>query len=62
MDSWQPISTAPYDRDIELCVIDKTGVHAVVFPCRRTGDGWTNAATNKIVEVRPTHWRQWDRH
>ena len=33
---WQPISTAPFDRDLELAVFDTAGqVHALMFPCRR---------------------------
>ncbi len=32
---WQPIASAPFDRDIELAVIDYYGVHALAFPCRR---------------------------
>ena len=30
---WQPISTAPYDRNLELAVIDHGGEHVLVFPC-----------------------------
>jgi hypothetical protein len=29
---WLQIDTAPFDRDLELAVIDKDEVHAVVFP------------------------------
>ena len=29
---WQPISTAPYERDLELAVMDKDEPHALVFP------------------------------
>jgi hypothetical protein len=56
---WQPISTAPYDLDLELAVIDEDGSHALVFPCRRVLEGWVNAETNCRVSVRPTHWRPW---
>jgi hypothetical protein len=58
---WQSISTAPFDRELELAVIDSEGEHALVFPCRRTSDGWIEAATKKRIEVRPTHWREWKR-
>jgi hypothetical protein len=57
---WQPISTAPFDRDLELAVIDRAEPHSLVFPCHRVLDGWANAKTMKLVDVRPTHWRQWD--
>lgn len=57
---WQSTSTAPYDRDLELAVIDHTGEHLLVFPCRRTGpDTWIDAMTKRLIEVRPTHWREW---
>jgi hypothetical protein len=56
---WQPASTAPSDRDIELAVIDPVEVHALVFSCRRTADGWVKEATGERIEVHPTHWREW---
>jgi hypothetical protein len=60
MDDWQPIATAPLDRDLELAVIDTEGPHALVFPCRRVLRGWVKAANAKEhVNVHPTHWRQW---
>ena len=32
---WKPISIAPFDRNLELAVIDRDGPHTFVFPCRR---------------------------
>ena len=56
---WQPITTAPFDRDLELAVIDREGPHALVFPCRRVLKGWVSSEATKPVEVHPTHWRDW---
>jgi hypothetical protein len=56
---WQSATTAPFDRDIELAVIDYGGPHALVFPCRRILCGWVKAEDGKQVEVHPTHWRPW---
>jgi hypothetical protein len=56
---WQPIATAPFDRDLELAVIDGDGPHPLVFPCRRILHGWMKAQTLERIEVRPTHWRPW---
>jgi GAF domain-containing protein len=57
---WQPISSAPFDRDLELAVIDYHGTHALVFPCRRVLKGWINSETKKLIDgLRPTHWREW---
>ena len=57
---WLPISSAPSDCDLELCVIDRGEVHALVFPCRKAGDGWIDASTKKQIDVQPTHWRVWN--
>ena len=56
---WQPIATAPFDRDLELAVINYDGVHALVFPCRRILGSWIDAETRERIDVRPTHWREW---
>lgn len=56
---WQSKATAPFDRDLELAVIDRSGVHALVFPCRRVLHGWVKSQTGWIVHVDPTHWREW---
>jgi hypothetical protein len=57
--SWLPIKSAPFDCEIALAVIDRDGVHALVFPCRRILGGWMKAETKKRIEVHPTHWRRW---
>lgn len=56
---WKEISTAPFDRDLELAVIDKDGTHALVFACRRVLGGWIDAGTGRRIEVDPSHWREW---
>ena len=56
---WQRISNAPFERDLELAVIDADGPHVLVFPCRRILAGWINAESKKCIDVRPTHWREW---
>jgi hypothetical protein len=56
---WRPIASAPFDRDLELAVINYDGKHALIFPCRRILNGWLDAETDKLVVVYPTHWRDW---
>ena len=56
---WLPISTAPADRDLELSVIEREEVHALVFPCRKRDGEWIDATTKKRIDVQPTHWRPW---
>jgi hypothetical protein len=58
--NWHYIETAPFDRDLELAVIDSDGAHPLMFPCRRVLGGWTKASTRAQLHVRPTHWREWD--
>ena len=59
MSDWHPISTAPFNRDLQLSVIENGEAYALVFPCRRTANGWLTASTGRVVDVRPTHWRHW---
>jgi hypothetical protein len=56
---WEPVATAPFDRDLELAVIDYDGKHALVFPCRRILGGWMDAVTKQRIDVNPSHWREW---
>ena len=59
-DEWRPIATAPFDRDLELAVINYYGVHTLIFPCRRILTGWLKSGTQEQVNVLPTHWREWE--
>jgi len=59
MPDWQPISSAPFDHDLQLSVIENNEVFSLIFPCRRTPAGWVDAETRKPVLVEPTHWRIW---
>ena len=59
---WHPIdpdSDVPTVRDLRLAVVDKGEVHALIFPCRRSGQSWVDANTKRRVEVYPTHWQEW---
>jgi len=56
---WETIATAPYDRDLEVAVIEGDYVHPLVFACRRTPGGWIKVTTRERVIVSPTHWRPW---
>jgi hypothetical protein len=60
LSSWLPITTAPFDRDLELAVVGCDGVHALVFPCRRILGGWMKAKTREKINVLPTHWKLWE--
>lgn len=58
-EKWLPISIAPSDVDLEICVIDKLGIHALVFPVRKNENDWVDGVTKEHVDVQPTHWRKW---
>jgi hypothetical protein len=58
-DKWLPVAIAPSNIDLEVCVMDKHGIHALVFPVRKSGIDLVNASTKKRLDIMPTHWRQW---
>jgi hypothetical protein len=58
---WETISTAPYDRDLEIAVIEGDHLHPLVFACRRAPGRWLRATTHQRILVNPTHWRLWDK-
>lgn len=39
--------------------MDRGSVHALAFPCHRTASGWADAATSRLLDIEPTHWRKW---
>ena len=53
---WRDIETAPFDRELELGVIDGE-IRTVGGFCLRHGDDWLDAETLKPVQVTATHWR-----
>jgi hypothetical protein len=55
------VTSAPFDRDLELAVIDDDGSHSLVFPCHRILCGWLDAETKQQIDVHPTHWREWQK-
>jgi hypothetical protein len=57
---WLPVSIAPSDADLEVCVMDYDGiVHALEFPCHQDKTGWFDVSTKKHIDIEPTHWRTW---
>lgn len=61
---WLPISIAPDEGDLEVCVVDYDGiVCALGYPCHKSGAQWVDASNKKLLDVQPTHWRKWsERH
>jgi hypothetical protein len=59
---WLKIETAPFDRDVDVAVVEDNGkLYPVIFPCRRVLGGWTKGASGGAVTIHPTHWRHWEK-
>jgi|NGEPerStandDraft_6_1074524.scaffolds.fasta_scaffold388873_1 hypothetical protein len=59
--NWKPIATAPTNVELELCTFDNQEFSVLLFPYRRNGVGWSDVTANRMVAIRPTHWRHWER-
>jgi hypothetical protein len=44
-EKWLPVLIAPSDIDLEVCVMERSGVHALIFPVRRNKTDWVDAKT-----------------
>jgi hypothetical protein len=59
---WRPISTAPYNQDLEIRTLSENGSVAIPFPCRRTNaSDWINTDLGTRVYMRPVRWRIWQK-
>lgn len=58
---WLPVSMAPEEGNLEMCVMDYNGiVLALDYPCHRSGTGWADASERMLSGIQPTHWRKWN--
>jgi hypothetical protein len=57
--NWLPVSIAPADADLEVCVVEQGDIHRLTFAVRKWGSDWVNASTRLCIDIRPTHWRYW---
>jgi hypothetical protein len=58
---WRPISTAPYNRDLELR-LEQGGAMTAPFPCRHLNGGeWINVDLGTRMRIRPISWRIWEK-
>jgi hypothetical protein len=56
---WRSASTAPFDRDLRLADF-ASRPRVIQVPCRRVPGGeWVEAATGRVLDIQPTHWREW---
>ena len=56
---WHDVGSAPSNRDLEVAVIDREGIHPLLRPCRRFAGEWIEAASKRPLDIHPTHWRHW---
>jgi len=57
---WLPVSVAPDQGELEICVVNYDGiVRALDYPLRRSGAAWVDASNTKLLDIQPTHWRKW---
>lgn len=57
---WHPMTTAPYNQDVELRVLDRGEVITLPFPCvRDNADRWINSDLGTPILINPVEWRIW---
>ena len=57
---WHPVSTAPYNQDLELRVTEDGAITTIPFPCRHTNeDEWINVDLGVPLRIQPVEWRAW---
>ena len=55
---WNGVDTAPAEVPLQVLVNDGSGSdYLLPYPCKRTPNGWVNAATRSPLQVRPTYWK-----
>ncbi len=57
---WLPVSIAPPDGELEVCVVDYDGIiRALAYPCHKNGAHWVDASNKQRIDIQLTHWRKW---
>jgi hypothetical protein len=57
---WRPASTAPYNQDLELQIVEDGKTITLPFPCRHTNEGeWINVDLGTSMQIQPASWRVW---
>jgi hypothetical protein len=59
---WHPISTAPYNQELELRIVQVGEIAPLEFPCLQTNAGqWINVDLGSGINISPVEWRVWQR-
>jgi hypothetical protein len=56
---WHPVTTAPFNRDLELRLAGHRERSVLPFPCRNTRDGWMNSDLKVRIDLPTVEWRCW---
>lgn len=56
---WHPVTTAPFNQDLELRLAGQHRRYVLPFPCRNTRDGWMNSDLKVRVDLPAVEWRCW---
>jgi hypothetical protein len=60
LSQWRRISSAPYNRELELRITDNGETATLEFPCLRTNEeAWINVDLGTEIKVQPVEWRVW---
>ena len=60
LSQWHLMSTAPYNRELELLITDNGETVTLEFPCLRTNEeAWINVDLGTEIKVQPVEWRVW---
>jgi len=55
---WQPLDSAPMDKDVTLLVTDGLSEpYPLKLPSRLTAAGWVSSAKGTPLAVTPTKWK-----
>lgn len=59
---WHPISTAPYNHELELRINENGEIATLEFPCLHTNEeAWINVDLGTEIKIQPVEWRVWQR-
>jgi hypothetical protein len=57
---WRPISTAPYNQELELRTTENGEIVTLEFPCLQINEGvWIDVDLGTQIRIVPVEWRAW---
>lgn len=57
---WRPISTAPFNQELELRIAEDGSISTLEIPCLQTNEGvWIDVDLGTEIHINPVEWRVW---